>query len=108
MLEEIWTRTNNTNVSPDEIKKELVREVCLPNFQFKNPFIFYDNILGYSVCRELSVDDNYNQTSPSDYQTKININSDFSIQEQIPPKTQLASSERLTKFLIKQGFEKVI
>ena len=80
MLEETWAKTNDANVSPDEIKKELVREVCLPNFQFKNPFEVYDNILGYS---------------------------DFSIQEQVPPKIQLIPSERLTKFLIKQGYERL-
>ena len=107
MLEETWTRTNNANVSPDEIKKKLVREVCLPNFQFKNPFVFYDNILGYSVCRKLMVENNYNRASPSNYQTKITIKADFSIPEQVPPKIQLISSERLTKFLIKQGYEKL-
>ena len=106
MLEETWIRTNNANISPDEIKRDLVREVCLPNFQFKNPFILYDNILGCSVLRELSVEDNYNQTSPSDYQTTIKIKADFSIPEQVPPKTQLTPSKRLNKFLIKQGFEK--
>ncbi|MEK6935216.1 MAG: hypothetical protein AABW67_00350 [Nanoarchaeota archaeon] len=105
MLKETWTRTNDINISPDEIKKDLVREVCLPNFQFKNPFELYDDILGYSVRRKLIIDDNYNQTAPSDYQTKITINADFSIPEQVPPKTQLTSSERLKKFLIKQGFK---
>ena len=106
MLEEIWTRINNAHISPDEIKKELVKFGLL-NFQFKNHFIFYYNILGYSVCSELSAEDNYNPASPSDYQTAIKIKANFTIPEQVPPKTQLASSERLTKFLKNNKFERL-
>lgn len=102
---ETWIRTNKPEIDRNQIKRDLVKKLTLPNYQFKNPFKHYDEIKGYSTYNEITVEDNYKDQN-SEYQTTIKINSSFSIPENVPKKTKLTPSKRITAFLEKMEFKK--
>ncbi|MFA7707321.1 MAG: hypothetical protein WCX73_00035 [Candidatus Pacearchaeota archaeon] len=99
VIENIWIKQNSPQ-REEQIEKDLVTNLTLPNYQFVNPFHYFGETLGYSIHSELSLEGNENKTI-------IKVKSYFSIPENVPSETELITPKGIIAFLEKREFKKV-